>query len=101
MLNHLTESGIYSNRDLKPVDTKLSEMYTDVERGKDKYPPGLIRLLLSRITECQEVLKVVMDRLSPLTPQSEPVYEQLVSIRRQITAAGSRAKVVQAIILSS
>lgn len=71
----------------------MAEVYTQVERGADKYPAGLIKLLLSRIKECQDVSTQLMKKLSHLTARTEPIYEQLVSIRRQITAAGSRPKV--------
>lgn len=78
---------------MKPVEHKLAEVYSQVERGADKYPTGLIKLLLSRIKECQDVVTTLTKKLSHLTARTEPVYEQLVSVRRQITAAGARPKV--------
>ncbi|KAI9652743.1 MAG: hypothetical protein M1821_007817 [Bathelium mastoideum] len=92
LLDHLREAGFYSRKDLISIGKKLEEWQDSVERGKEHHSPHLLTLLEARMAVCRTILDQLEHELSHLTPELEPVYEELVSILRSLSGCNSRSK---------
>lgn len=94
ILDHMNESGIYNESDLKPFDQRLFDLrqiiQADVESGK--HPLAMIKLLERQLNECDAVLTSMQDSLSVLSPELVPIHERLVNIRRQLVALAAKEK---------
>jgi hypothetical protein len=74
------------------VDIKFAEIRDILDRASSQYDEVWVQFYRSQLDSCKAPLAVAYDRLSGLSPQLDPIYEKLVSIRRQITAIGTRPK---------
>ncbi|KAK6333932.1 hypothetical protein TWF730_004107 [Orbilia blumenaviensis] len=94
LLYHLKNAGAYSRQDLKALEAKFDDSDRIIENGKEKYGKMWFEFFKSQLEDCRQSLVPVKQNLDGLSPQLDPLYEKLVSLVRQITAAGSRPKVV-------
>ncbi|KAK6533846.1 hypothetical protein TWF281_005197 [Arthrobotrys megalospora] len=101
LLYHLKNAGAYSRQDLKSLEAKFDDVDRIIENGKDKYEhmdhgsrQMWLQFFKSQLEDCRRSLVPVKQNLEGLSHQLDPLYEKLVSLIRQITAAGSRPKVV-------
>lgn len=69
-------------------------MQKTLKNGEGKYSPHLITLLSNRLDTCQSLLSDLEATLADLSPELTPIHEKLVSILRSISAANTRAKVL-------
>lgn len=93
LLDHLEEAGFYSSKDLLSVTKTLTSMRETLDRGRETYSPALLKLLESRLDDCQWSLDKLQKGLSVLAPDLLPTHETLVSILRSTAAANTRSKV--------
>lgn len=68
-------------------------MRQTLERGRQTYSPALLKLLESRIQQCEWHLESLQKGLSILAPELAPTHETLVSILRSTSAVNTRSKV--------
>ncbi|KAK6356613.1 hypothetical protein TWF718_000959 [Orbilia javanica] len=94
LLYHLKDAGAYSRQDLKALETRLDDIAKIIENGKEKYGQLWFVFFKSQLEDCRQSLVPVKHNLDGLSHQLDPLYEKLVSLIRQITAVGSRPKVV-------
>ncbi|KAL9084197.1 MAG: hypothetical protein Q9165_008183 [Trypethelium subeluteriae] len=92
LLDHLREAGFYSRKDLISIGKNLEEWQGSVERGREHHSPHLLTLLEARMAVCRTTLTQLEHELSHLTPELEPVYEELVSILRSLSGSNARSK---------
>jgi hypothetical protein len=94
LLDHLAESGIYTEGDLQPFSSRLGELRAiirkDAEQGK--HPPQLTKLMMRKLEGCEKVLKTLQGTLSVLSVELVPIHQRLVTVRRQIAAASVKPK---------
>jgi chromosome segregation ATPase len=91
LLDHLREAAFYSPKDLEMASQQLQNFRDTIERGKEDQDPHLVTLLEARIDICQNIIAELQHNLSGLTPELLPVYEQLVSILRSLSACNLRS----------
>ncbi|KAK6531582.1 hypothetical protein TWF694_002771 [Orbilia ellipsospora] len=94
LLGHLMNAGIYSRHDLATLEAKFEEIDRIIEQGEETYSPMWIDFFKFQLENCRQSLVTVTRNLDGLSHYLDPVYEKLVSLIRQITAVGSRPKVV-------
>ncbi|EPS44901.1 hypothetical protein H072_1104 [Dactylellina haptotyla CBS 200.50] len=94
LLHQLMNAGIYSRHDLATLEAKFDDIGHIIEQGKDKYSPTWLGFFRFQLDDCRRSLDPVAHNLDGLSPHLDSVYEKLVSLIRQITAVGSRPKVV-------
>ncbi|KAK9462531.1 uncharacterized protein V1516DRAFT_670510 [Lipomyces oligophaga] len=92
LLEHLNESRIYSYNELSPIEERLGEIRGIIDRDEATESPEITQLVRAKAAVCDAELKELKDSLSTLSPELSPILQQLVSIRRQIVAAGSKPK---------
>ncbi|OJJ89596.1 uncharacterized protein ASPGLDRAFT_266840 [Aspergillus glaucus CBS 516.65] len=92
LLDHLEEAGFYSSKDLSSITKTLADMRQTLERGRQTYSPALLKLLESRIQQCEWHLESLQKGLSILAPELAPTHETLVSILRSTSAVNTRSK---------
>ncbi|PWW75287.1 hypothetical protein C7212DRAFT_198595 [Tuber magnatum] len=92
LLEHLTESAHYSQKDLEPIEQTLNNMHENVEQGRPLYSPPIIAILHVKIVACQQSLKVLKTALSSIPPELAHVHQRLVSLRRCIRACEAKSK---------
>lgn len=94
LLDHLAESGIYTEADLQPFEKRLSELRAIIRRDTEqgKHPTQLTKLMMRKLEGCAKVLQQLQGTLSVLSVELVPIHQKLVSIRRQIAAAAAKPK---------
>jgi len=108
LLDHMDESGVYTETDLKPFQSRLDELKMIIIRDEDKeiaakkeaevdgvpdeelHPEGLTKLLLRKWEECNKMLKSLLASLSVLSVELVPIHQRLITIRRQLAAMAAR-----------
>ncbi|KNZ55097.1 hypothetical protein VP01_276g17 [Puccinia sorghi] len=108
LLDHMDESGVYTETDLKPFQSRLDELKVIIIRDEDKeiaakkeaevdgvpdeelHPEGLTKLLLRKWEECNKMLKSLLASLSVLSVELVPIHQRLITIRRQLAAMAAR-----------
>lgn len=93
LLDHLEEAGFYSAKDLDSITNTLKNMRQTLDRGRNTYSPHLLKLLESRLVQCQNLLDKLHAELATLDPELAPTHETLVSILRSTSAANTRSQV--------
>ena len=94
LLDHLKEAAFFAAKDLESISNTLDSMQKTLRGGEGKCSPHLITLLDNRISTCQILLSDLKATLADLSPELTPIHEKLVSILRSISAANTRAKVL-------
>jgi hypothetical protein len=92
LLDHLKEAAFYSPKDLDMACGQLQIFRDNIEKGKDSYDPHLVTLLEARIDICRAAITELRQNLSSLTAEDLPIYEQLVSILRSLSACNVRSQ---------
>ncbi|TGZ80424.1 hypothetical protein EX30DRAFT_341654 [Ascodesmis nigricans] len=92
LLDHLTESGNYSAKDVQSVPETLQKYNAIIETDPELSNLLILARVRQRLESCYEAVKPLQTRLSKISPTLYPVYEKLVSLRRMIKAAEARRK---------
>ncbi|EPQ28632.1 uncharacterized protein PFL1_03935 [Pseudozyma flocculosa PF-1] len=98
LLDHLSESGIYTEADLQPFAARVAEMREIIRKDADsgKQPPQLTKLMMRKLEGCEKVLKKLEGTLKVLSVELVPYHQKIVSIRRQLAAAAAKPKPARA-----
>ncbi|KAJ2079869.1 hypothetical protein GGI09_005815 [Coemansia sp. S100] len=91
------ETGIYTDADLEPFQKRLAEIrqLVDAEAAKEEEegeyddcgaPKPEILLVSRRLRQCEKELSVLEEATRIICNELMPTYEELVSIRRRLTA---------------
>ena len=98
LLNHMKESGVYTENDLKPFQSRLLELRSIIQQNNatdETDEQALVTLLLRKYDGCQRILDSLLESLSVLSPELVPIHQRLVQIRRQLAACAAKTKVVK------
>jgi hypothetical protein len=88
------QATFYSHKDLEHIGHTLEKTTEIVNRARDTYCPELVTLLDNRLNACHMLLEKLRSDLSILSPELEPLYEQLISILRSVAAANTKSEVL-------
>lgn len=92
LLDHLTESKLYSAKDLSHIAHTLESLETIVHNAEGSYSDRLVTLLANRISLCRASCTALQGNLKRLDPGLAEVHERLISILRCISLANTKAK---------
>lgn len=95
LLDHLTESGLYSAKDLDSMGNTLERLSEIVNNAStDRSAPFLETLLSIRIERCRESLQNLMLTLEDYSGPMMALHEKLISILRQLSVINTKARVI-------
>ncbi|KIM90620.1 hypothetical protein PILCRDRAFT_812376 [Piloderma croceum F 1598] len=89
ILNHMNESAVYNESDLVPFHRRLNELRQIVQHNT-KHPDALTKLLERQLNECDGILRSLQESLAVISVELTPIYEKLVTIRRQLVALAAK-----------
>lgn len=92
LLDHLTESNVYSAKDLNHISHTLASLDSIIQNAEGLYPDRVVALLANRITVCQQACASLKESVEHLDPGLAETHEKLVSILRCISLANTKAK---------
>ncbi|KAE8203460.1 hypothetical protein CF335_g3011 [Tilletia laevis] len=94
LLDHLAESGIYTETDLKPFADRLRQLREIITRDGEagRSPVQLTKLMIRKLEGCERVLHDLQGTLSVLSVELLPIHQRLINVRRQIAAAAAKPK---------
>lgn len=99
LLDHLTESDLYSSKDLESLSSTLSKLGKSISQARNEegsaaqHSPYLLALLSKRVERCQAALANLQKRLERIGEPLLVMREKMISILRQISLANTKAKV--------
>ncbi|KAK5660070.1 hypothetical protein OQA88_13539 [Cercophora sp. LCS_1] len=92
LLDHLTESGLFSGKDLDSMSNTLGTLDSVLHNANSQHSPYLVELLGKRVDLCKESLANLRERLCKLDESLRVVHEKLISILRSMSLANTKAK---------
>lgn len=98
LLDHLQESGIYTEADLQPFGARLSELREIIRKDGEggRHPPQLTKLMTRKLDVCETMLRKLESTLKVLSVELVPIHQKIISIRRQLAAAAAKPKPARA-----
>jgi hypothetical protein len=93
LLDHLTQAGLFSAKDLNSMDDTLKKLSDMVKHADPRHSPYLIELLANRIELCLESLHKLQKLVASLEDPLPSIHEKLISILRSMSLANTKAKV--------
>lgn len=98
LLDHLQESGIYTEADLQPFSSRLSELREIIRRDGEcgRHPPQLTKLMTRKLEACEKMVRKLEGSLKVLSVELVPIHQKIISIRRQLAAAAAKPKPARA-----
>jgi hypothetical protein len=93
LLDHLTESRLFSGKDLDSMAHTLSTLDGILSNTNEKHSPYMVELLGNREKLCKESLENLRTELATLAAPLREVHEKLISILRSMSSANTKAKV--------
>ncbi|SAM82027.1 uncharacterized protein UBRO_04288 [Ustilago bromivora] len=98
LLDHLQESGIYTEADLQPFGSRLTELREIIRRDGDcgRHPPQLTKLMTRKLEICEKTVRKLEGSLKVLSVELVPIHQKIISIRRQLAAAAAKPKPARA-----
>ncbi len=86
LLDHLQESGIYTEADLLPFGSRLSELREIIRKDGEggRHPPQLTKLMTRKLEVCEKMLRKLESTLKVLSVELVPH-----SIRRSFPSVDS------------
>lgn len=94
LLDHLNESGIYTQQDLQAFASRLQVLKTIIKRDREegKHPDAIVKLMMRKLEDTERMLQTLLKSLSVLSVELVPIHQRLVSIRRQLSALATQPK---------
>ncbi|TNY24322.1 hypothetical protein DMC30DRAFT_346055 [Rhodotorula diobovata] len=103
LLTHLNESGIYTEADLKPYQSRLAELKLIIEEGAPSPDDGrdatdrardsaMTKLLLAKWDVCGRLVTKLASSLSQLAPELSPLHQRLITLRRTLAGIAARPR---------
>lgn len=98
LLDHLQESGIYTEADLQPFGSRLSELREIIRRDGEcgRHPPQLTKLMTRKLEACEKLVRKLEGSLKVLSVELVPIHQKIISIRRALAAAAAKPKPARA-----
>ena len=93
LLDHLTESRLFSGKDLDSMAHTLSTLDDVLSNTNEKHSPYMVELLGNREKLCKESLENLRTELATLDRPLQEIHEKLISILRSMSSANTKAKV--------
>ncbi|GAA5835980.1 hypothetical protein JCM5353_002206 [Sporobolomyces roseus] len=110
LLTHLNESGIYTSADLKPYQSRLSELKSIIKEGDpqnkmDKEERrgtveecdeelereiAMTKLMYDKWDACDKMVRKLSTSLSQLSPELYPLHQRLITLRRSLASIAAR-----------
>ncbi|KZS94489.1 hypothetical protein SISNIDRAFT_453412 [Sistotremastrum niveocremeum HHB9708] len=92
LLEHMNESSVYNESDLRPFQNRLQELRDIVRRGIEtgSDPEAMTTLLERQLNECDALLQTLQDSLSVLSVELVPLHTKLVKLRRQLVSLAAK-----------
>lgn len=98
LLDHLSESKLYSAKDLDSMNKTLDRLEGIVHKSGPNNSPYLSELLSKRVELCKSRIEELQKALDGLAEPLQEVHEKLISIMRSTSLANTKAKVRHIII---
>lgn len=94
LLDHMVESAVYTEADLKPFETRIQELREIIKNDErqNKHPPQLTKFMSRKLEACQQVIDKLQSTLSIISVELVPIHQKLVNIRRQLNVAAAKPK---------
>lgn len=98
LLDHMAESGVYTEADLQPFAARLAELRDIIKKDSEqgRHPSQLTKLMMRKLDGCEKILKKLEGTLKVLSVELVPYHQKIVSIRRQLAAAAAKPKPARA-----
>ncbi|KAM7185833.1 Protein of unknown function (DUF2408) domain containing protein [Rhypophila sp. PSN 637] len=93
LLDHLSESRIYSGKDLDSMAHTISDLDRILKNSNSLHSPYLVELLAKRQELCKAGLESLSKELGELEEPLRSTHEKLISILRSMSLANTKAKV--------
>ena len=93
LLAHLKESLIYSDNDTGPIRKRLEEIKGIVDADDDSVSSEVVKFIQKKIEICYKTLEEVEQSMKTVAPGLQPMLRQLVTIKREILALGSKPRI--------
>ena len=99
----VNESGIYTEADLKPYQSRLAELKLIINEGAPSEDDGrdetdrardtaMTKLLLSKWDACDRLVTKLASSLSQLAPELFPLHQRLITLRRTLAGIAARPR---------
>ncbi len=95
LLDHLTESGLFSAKDLDSMSHTLGTLDGILKNANSQHSPYLVELLANREELCKASLVKLRQQLDKLPVPLRAIHEKLISILRSMSLANTKIKVIQ------
>ncbi|BGO92623.1 hypothetical protein NBRC10512_008171 [Rhodotorula toruloides] len=103
LLTHLNESGIYTEADLKPYQSRLAELKEIINEGRTplqgsgdptemEHDAAMNKLLLHKWDVCDRLVKKLASSLSSLSVELYPIHQRLITLRRSLASIAARPR---------
>jgi len=93
LLDHLTEAGLFSAKDLDSMSHTLENLSGIVQNASGQHSPYIVELLSRRIDLCKASLKELQGKLARLGEPLLAIHETLISILRTMSLENTRSQV--------
>jgi hypothetical protein len=92
LLDHVSDSGVYTLADIDPVRSRLVDMRAIIQKDEltGETPEEIMSLIRGKLDLCDSGLQDLTQRLSNLSPELYSIQQKLVSVKRQMAALASR-----------
>jgi len=99
----VNESGIYTEADLKPYQSRLAELKLIINEGAPSEDDGrdetdrardtaMTKLLLAKWDACDRLVTKLASSLSQLAPELFPLHQRLITLRRTLAGIAARPR---------
>ncbi|KFX94217.1 hypothetical protein O988_00248 [Pseudogymnoascus sp. VKM F-3808] len=92
LLDHLTETKLYSAKDLDHVSQTLESLDNIIQNSEGVHSDRLVTLLGNRTSLCREACRSLQERLKRLDPGLAEIHQKCISILRCISLANTKSK---------
>ncbi|KAK4680433.1 hypothetical protein QC764_213090 [Podospora pseudoanserina] len=92
LLDHLTEAGLFSPKDLDSLSDTLGRLDGILKNANAQHSPYLVELLSKREELCKTMLTKLREKLDELDKPLQAIYERLISIMRSMSLANTKTK---------
>ncbi|GAA5948830.1 hypothetical protein JCM3765_003917 [Sporobolomyces pararoseus] len=113
LLTHLNESGIYTESDLKPYQTRLTELKEIIKEGDPtnssrdseerrgteqevleelQRDQAMTKLMFEKWETCDKLVKRLSTSLNQLSPELNGLHQRLITLRRSLASIAARPR---------
>ncbi|CED84287.1 Uncharacterised protein family UPF0662 [Phaffia rhodozyma] len=94
LLQHMNESGVYTETDLQPFRTRLEQLkqVIQAETESKQLPEAMEKLLTRKWEDSERLLNNLFKSLSVLSVELVPIHQRIVQMRRQLSSLAALEK---------